>query len=59
MKIILIRQAEAGGIPADVRKGNAADYAIYISTACASRETAEALFTFSAPLLRIHLSFGP
>lgn len=49
MKIILIRQAEAGGIPADTSKGNAAAYAIYISTACASRETAEALFTFSAP----------
>ena len=49
MKIILIRQAEDGGIPADMRKGNAAAYCIYISTACASRETAEALFSFSEP----------
>ena len=49
MKIILIRQAEDGGIPADMRKGNAAAYSTYISTACASRETAEALFTFSEP----------
>jgi len=49
VKIILIRQAEDGGIPADMRKGNAAAYSTYISTACASRETAEALFTFSEP----------
>ena len=49
MKIILIRQAEDGGIPADMRKGNAEAYSIYINTACASRETAEALFTFSVP----------
>ena len=49
MKIILIRQAEDGGIPADMRKGNTEAYSIYISTACACRETAEALFTFSVP----------
>ena len=49
MKIILIQQAEDSSILADTLKGNAASYAIYISTACASRETAEALFTFSEP----------
>ena len=49
MKIILIRQAEDGSIPADMRKGNAEAYSIYISTSCASIETAEALFTFSEP----------
>ena len=49
MKIILIRQAEDSSISADTLKGNAAAYSIYISTACASRETTEALFTFSEP----------
>ena len=49
MKIILIRQAEADGVPADIRKADAAAYAVYISTADASRETAEALFRFPEP----------
>ena len=30
MKIILIRQAEAGGVPADIRKADAAAYAVWM-----------------------------
>ena len=49
MKIILIRQAEDGTVPAETKKGNAAAYRVYTGTVPAGRETAQALFTLPVP----------
>ena len=47
MKIILIRQAEGGVLPANAKKGNAAAYRVYAGTGPESIATAQALFTFA------------
>ena len=52
MKIILIRQADNAVLPDDAPRGNAKNYRVYIGTAPAGRETAEALFTLpEAPVV--------
>lgn len=47
MKIILIRQAEGGVLPADAKKGNAAAYRVYAGTGPESAATVQALFTLA------------
>lgn len=52
MKIILIRQADKAVLPDDAPRGNAKNYRVYIDTAPAGRQTAEALFTLpDAPIV--------